>query len=152
MNKCPAGCDFSSTVSAGTQNIILIVEDEKKTRRDLQTYLQKKGYTVIGKNTVEDAEDCITEVGIGNIGLIVSGIKRRPLSQEYEGYAFFIRQISRDPELPFILISDDYAVRELPAVRSKDVSLLAKPFKLLDVLAAVQALMGKPGANRLFTR
>jgi DNA-binding NtrC family response regulator len=123
--------------------IILLLEDNEKIRNSLQAFLEHMGYTVISSGTVAEAEKYITDKRSRNIALIISDINLHPVSKELEGYAFFRRQTSKDPELPFILISGDYTVYELPAVRAGTVRFLAKPFKLNDLLSAVQSLLGK---------
>ena len=120
---------------------ILLVEDEERVRRALQSFLQRRGYEVIGVGTVEEAEKCITGRGCENIAVIISDINLHPDSEKQEGYEFFQRWTAEHPKLPFILISGDYSSWKLPAVRSGAVRLLAKPFNAYDLLAAVRSVL-----------
>jgi len=91
--------------------------------------------------SVEEADMCIKETGSENIAVIISDINLDPFSKELEGYAFFLHWSAEDPDLPFILISGDQSLWDLPAVRAEDVSFLAKPFNLYDLLATVRCVM-----------
>ena len=122
---------------------IVLVEDDESIRDVLQAFLEHEGYAVIASGTVAEAEKSIIDKGSGNIALVISDMDLQPVSKELEGYAFFRRQTSKDPELPFILISGDYTVWELPAVRAGTVSFLVKPFKLDDLLSAVRSVEKK---------
>ena len=123
------------------QATILLVEDEESVRLALHSFLRRRGYEVIGAGTVEEAEQCITERGSENIAVIVSGINLHPDSTGHEGYKFFQRWTAEYPDLPFILMSGDHTVWDLPAVRSGAVRVLVKPFSVYDLLAAVRSAL-----------
>lgn len=120
---------------------ILLVEDEECVRLPLHSFLQIHGYEIIAVETVEEAEQCITERGSENISAIVSDINLHPDSKEPEGYAFFQRWSAEHPDLPFILISGDPSSWDLPDVRSGTLRFLAKPFDVYDLLAAVRSVL-----------
>ena len=120
---------------------ILLVEDEECVRLPLHSFLQIHGYEIIAVETVEEAEQCITERGSKNISAIVSDINLHPDSKEPEGYEFFQRWSAEHPDLPFILISGDPSSWDLPDVRSGTLRFLAKPFDVYDLLAAVRSVL-----------
>jgi len=123
------------------QATILLVEDEESVRLALHSFLRRRGYEVIGAGTVEEAEQCITDRGNENIAVIVSDINLHPDSTGREGYKFFQRWTAEYPDLPFILMSGDHTVWDLPAVRSGAVRVLVKPFNVYDLLAAVRSAL-----------
>ena len=124
-----------------TQATILLVEEEERVRLALHSFLQRRGYEVIGVGTVEEAEQCLTGRESENIALIVSDINLHPNSTGHGGYTFFQRWTAEHLDLPFILISGDHTVWDLPAVRSGAVRFLAKPFNVYDLLAAVRSVL-----------
>jgi DNA-binding NtrC family response regulator len=123
------------------QNTILLVEDEERVRLALHSFLQRRGYEVIGAGTVEEAGQCIRGRGSENIAVIVSDLNLHPDSTGHEGYKFFQRWTAEYPDLPFILMSGDHTVCDLPAIRSGAVRLLVNPFNVYDLLAAVRSAL-----------
>ena len=134
-------CATMTEHTPAKQATILLVEDEERVRGALRSFLQRRGYEVIGVGTVEEAEQCITERGSENIAVIVSDINLHPDSKVLEGYEFFQRWKAEHPELPFILIGGDHSSWDLPAVRSGTVRFLVKPFNVYDLLAAVRSVL-----------
>ena len=127
--------------TSASQGTILLVENQERVRLELHSFLQHRGYEVIGVGTVEEAEQCITGRGNENIAVIVSDINLHPGSTGHDGYEFFRRWTAEYPDLPFILISGDHTVWDLQAVRSGAVRFLAKPFNVYDLLAAVRSVI-----------
>ena len=123
------------------QATIVLVEDEETVRSALDSFLQRRGYEVIGVGTVEEAEKRIKARSSENIAVIVSDIDLHPVSTELEGYAIFQRWAAEYPDLPLILISGDLTGWDLPAVRSGAVRFLVKPFNVYDLLAAVRSVL-----------
>jgi DNA-binding NtrC family response regulator len=118
----------SEKITSSEQASVFLVEEDPEARRTLRTLLQRWGYTVIAKKTTREAENFLVEVKGENIGLIIFDMNLHPVSRELEGYAFFRRQTVVNPGLPFILISTDYTIWDLPAVRSMAEHYLTKPF------------------------
>jgi DNA-binding NtrC family response regulator len=129
--------------------MILLVEDDEQIREDLDLFLQRAGFEVIGVGSVKDAEKCMAKTGIDKITAVISDIDLGPVSNELEGYSFFRRWTAREPELPFILISGDHLVWDLPAVRTKAACFLVKPFNPHDLIAAVQSALKEKLATGL---
>ena len=123
------------------QATILLVKDDERVRLALHAFLQRRGYEVIGVGTVEEAEQYITGRGSENVAVIVSDINLHPDSTGHVGYKFFQRWTAEYPDLPFILMSADHTVWDLPDVRSGAVRVLVKPFNVYDLLAAVRSVL-----------
>ena len=121
---------------------ILLVENDQSTLNALYYFLRRSGYEVIGASSVAEADWLMGVLGSANIAAVISDINLTSGKQEHEGYAFYRRWVSKDPDLAFILISGDPTVEHLPAVRSKDVCFLAKPFNLYTLLSTVRAVTG----------
>lgn len=122
---------------------ILLMEDDQRTLNVLYYFLKRSGYEVIGAGSEAEADWLMGVLGSENITAIISDINLTPGLREHEGYAFYRHWISKDPNLAFILISGDPTVEQLPAIRSKDVFFLAKPFNLNTLLAAVQLVTAR---------
>ena len=143
MSERFTGCSTTTEHTLAKQATIILVDDDDRARRALFACLQRPGYEVVGVETVEEADKCITRRGSENIALIVSDIHWRPDSKELERYVPFQRWIAEYPDLPLILISGDHRTWNLPAVRSGAVCCLAKPFNLYDLLSAVQSALSE---------
>jgi len=131
----------SSGVTASEQTSVLVIEEDTEARRALQAVLQYWGYTVIAKKTTREAENFLAEDRGENISLIIFDVNLHPVLKELEGYAFFRRQTAANPGLPFILISTDYTIWELPAVRSMTEHFLTKPFDSETLHTAVRSVV-----------
>jgi DNA-binding NtrC family response regulator len=88
-----------------SQATILLVEDEERVRLAQHSFLQHRGYEVIGVGTVEEAEQCLPGRESENIAAIVSDINLHLDSSGHEGYTFLQRWTGEHRDLPFILIS-----------------------------------------------
>lgn len=141
MSEWMMDCSMDSNHTTAKQATVLLVEDDEGSRHVLHYFLQRSGYNVISVGSVAAADTCVKEMGSENIAVIISDINLDPTSKEPEGYAFFLRWSAEDPDLPFILISGDRSLWDLPAVRAEDVCFLAKPFNLYDLLATVRCVM-----------
>jgi two-component system response regulator AdeR len=125
---------------SGKQTLLLL-EDDSRARYALQFFLQRAGYEVISAGTVEEADKCIAYKGSENLAAVISDINLDPGSEDCEGYSFFLRWADKYPDMPFILMSSDPSVWDLPAVRSDDVSFMPKPFNLYELLRTVGAVV-----------
>jgi DNA-binding NtrC family response regulator len=151
MNERLMNCSMAVKHTPAKQDTILLVEDDERVRHALHYFLQREDYAVIGAGSVKEAEKCIKEIGSENIAVIISDINLDPVALELGGYEFFLRWTAKNPALAFILISGDPTVGDLPAVRSKDVCFLAKPFNLYKLIAAVRSVLRKKTATGLLT-
>jgi DNA-binding NtrC family response regulator len=128
-------------LTASQHTSVLLVEEDREARRSLQALLKCWGYKVIAKKTTREAENFLATDSGENIGLIIFDMNLHPISKELEGYAFFRRQAAVNPELPFILISTDDTIWDLPAVRSMAEHFLTKPFDPEVLHSAVRSVL-----------
>ena len=131
------------------QETILLVEDDERVRYALQFFLQHVGYEVLGVGSVKEAETVLKIRGSRNMAAIISDVHLDPLTKQPDGYQFYLNWTAVDPDLPFILISGDPSVWDLPAVRSQEVCFLAKPFNFHELLAAVRSMLGEKSVTDL---
>jgi DNA-binding NtrC family response regulator len=136
-------CAIGNESAVCTERIVLLIEEYDYSRYALQALLKHWGYTVIGKKTIREAEAYLAEEGGKPIGLIIFDINLHPVSKEVEGYAFFRRQTEVNPDVPFILISADYTIWDLPSVRSMTAHFLTKPFDPEALRTAVRTVLNQ---------
>lgn len=141
MLKNSMDCARGNGAAACTERTVLLIEEYDYSRYALQALLKHWGYKVIGKKTTREAEAHLAEKGGKHIGLIIFDINLHPVSKEVEGYAFFRRQTEVNPDVPFILISADYTIWDLPSVRSMTAHFLTKPFDPEALRAAVRTVL-----------
>ena len=152
MSNRLMNCSLAAIAAPAWQKTILLVEDDERVRYALQFFLQRVGFEVIGAGSTAEAEKYIALRGNRNIAAVISDIHLNPVTKEPDGYAFYLRWTVKDPDLPFILISGDPTVWDLPAVRSQEVCLLAKPFNFHELLAAVRSMLAERSATDLTAR
>ena len=152
MNESWSDCSTVAIAAPVWQETILLVEDDERVRYALQFFLQNEGFEVIGAGSVAEAEKYITVRGPKNISAIISDIYLDPVTKTPDGYGFYQSWTAEDPDLPFILISGDPTVWELPAVRSQEVCFLPKPFNFHELLAAVRSILDERSAADMVTR
>jgi CheY-like chemotaxis protein len=140
MHEKSKGSLLATDRTSAKTATILLMENDQSTLNALYYFLRRSGYEVIGAGSEAEAEWLMGMIGTENISVIISDINLTSGSQEREGYEFYQRWISKDPDLAFVLISGDPTVGDLPAVRSKKVSFLAKPFNLYTLLDAVRSI------------
>ena len=118
MSEALMDCSTMRAQTPAKQAAILLGEFEEGLRCELYSFLQRRGYEVIGVDPLEETEKCITARGSENVAAIVCDINWHPISEELTGYEFFQRCKAEHPDLPFILISMEHKGWDLPAVRS----------------------------------
>jgi DNA-binding response OmpR family regulator len=114
--------------------MVLIIEDEKVSRKALARLLAAKGYTA---QTAESGEEALTLIGDGQrpqIALV-------DLDLPGMNGADFIRQLRRTrPGVPALLLTAADEDRIGPLARSRNIPYLRKPIdfrQLLDVLVTL---------------
>ena len=117
MSEMLMDCSTMTEHTPAKQAAILLGEFEEGLRCELYSFLQRRGYEVIGVGTLEETEKCITARGSENVAAIVCDISFHPVSEELAGYEFFQRWTTERPDLPFIVISRESTGWDLPAVR-----------------------------------
>ena len=124
-----------------SQITILIIDDDHIMQDFIREALGLLGCGVVTASESQEADEIIQQLGPGAIRLVITDIHLTAYSQHQEGYAFYQRWAATYPELPFLLISGDPNSRALPAIRTGDVSFLAKPFTVHQLHDAVWALL-----------
>ena len=152
MSESTMNLSVTTIATPAWQDTVLLVEDDERVRYALQYFLQHAGFEVIGVGSVDEAENIITVRGSKNIASVISDIHLDSVSKAPDGYAFYLRWAAEDPDLPFILISGDPTVWDLPAVRSQEVCFLAKPFNFHELLAALRSMLAENSTTEFVTR
>ncbi|WP_237216647.1 ATP-binding protein, partial [Falsiroseomonas oryziterrae] len=121
---------------------VLLVEDEPPLLRLAAEALRRAGFEVIAAGAAEEALDLV-ESGGARPAALVSDVVMPGL----DGFALAARLRAGDPDLPVLLVSG-YAEaalgRDLAAERLR---LLAKPYRLGDLVAEMRALLPADGAK-----
>ena len=120
---------------------ILVVDDDEAVRDFVGNALQLHGYTIMATATVQEAEDARQRLGDAQLGLVICDIHLTSNPQERAGYTLYQHWTTLVPDLPFLLMSGDRQAQQLPAIRAGVVRFLPKPFRIDDLLSAVQALI-----------
>lgn len=119
----------------------MIVEDEHLLRQGVQEMLEMNGYTVVGAG---DGVEALEWLGEAQIDLIITDL----VMPNMDGVDFVQRLRATHPETPVIVISgSSTAVRARYGLTSIDIPganiSMAKPFKIAQLLANVQALLAE---------
>lgn len=122
-------------------NEILLVEDDKYLREGLEETLKKEGYFVSACECIRDAVDLINSQ---NFSLIILDV----MLPDGSGFdlCISIRKSNNSVPILFLTACDD----EIQIVRGLDVGAddyVTKPFKLLELLSRVRALLRRNNNN-----
>ena len=114
---------------------ILVVDDDKNTRRLIQAVLEAERYTV---STAADGEEALGVLAETHIDLIVLDI----MMPRMDGYAFTETLRAANNELPILMVS----ARQLPADRHKGFLVgtddyITKPIDTEEMLLRIKALL-----------
>ena len=120
---------------------ILVVDDNKHTRRLMRAVLEAEQYTVF---TAEDGEEALTIMDREHIDLVVLDI----MMPKMDGYAFTEALRSVENELPILMVS----AKQLPADRKKGFLLgiddfMTKPVDEEEMLLRIKALLRRAKIN-----
>ena len=129
------------------RHTILIIEDEAAIREILHEALHTYGYSALTAATVQEAEEIRHRLDPEVISLVLADINLSHTPHGQEGYDLFQRWTEAHPALPFVLMSAAASSLALPAVRTRSVRFLAKPFDLDALLDVVQALLREETAT-----
>ena len=119
---------------------VLIVDDDEEIRDILEDTLSLYGYSVVTAATINEAEAAWQTLGFPAIGLVICDVHLTEDEEAQEGYRLCQHWKKRYPPLPFMLISGDLAMKELPAVRAGAAHFVAKPFALPEFLETVRRI------------
>jgi DNA-binding response OmpR family regulator len=114
---------------------ILVVDDDKNTRRLMRAILEAENYTVF---TAEDGEKAIEVMGSEHIDLVVLDI----MMPKMDGYEFTQTLRSVQNELPILMVS----AKQLPADRKQGFHVgiddfMTKPVDEEEMLLHIKALL-----------
>lgn len=114
---------------------ILVVDDDKNTRRLLQAVLENERYTVF---TAENGEDALDKMDKEHIDLVVLDI----MMPKMDGYAFTRTLRENQNNLPILMVS----AKQLPADRRKGFIVgtddyMTKPIDEVEMLLRIKALL-----------
>jgi len=114
---------------------VLVVDDDKNTRKLMRAVLERENYTVI---TAEDGEDALNKLGSSHIDLVILGI----MMPKIDGYEFTKLIREEDDNLPILMIS----AKQLPDDRRKGFMVgtddyMTKPVDEQEMLLRIKALL-----------
>ena len=113
---------------------ILIVEDDKKLRDELEIFLNKNGYKV---ETMEDFSNTIEDILRRKVDLILLDINLPGFDGEY-----VLKEIRKVSEVPIIIItSRDNEIDELLSMNYGADHYVTKPFNIQILLAKINSVL-----------
>ena len=113
---------------------ILIVEDDKKLRDELEIFLNKNGYKV---ETMEDFSNTIEDILRREVDLILLDINLPGFDGEY-----VLKEIRKVSEVPIIIItSRDNEIDELLSMNYGADHYVTKPFNIQILLAKINSVL-----------
>lgn len=114
---------------------VLVVDDDKNTRRLLKAVLESENYTV---STAENGQDALEVMDAEHIDLVIVDI----MMPKMDGYDFTKTVRENDDNMPILMIS----AKQLPADRRKGFLVgiddyMTKPVDEVEMLLRVKALL-----------
>lgn len=114
---------------------VLVVDDDKNTRRLLKAVLESENYTV---STAENGQDALGVMDAEHIDLVIVDI----MMPKMDGYDFTKTVRENDDNMPILMIS----AKQLPADRQKGFLVgiddyMTKPVDEVEMLLRVKALL-----------
>ena len=123
---------------------IIIVEDDKIIREELQSFLSKYGYEVVAPSEFENIVEFILNE---NANLVLLDINL-PL---FDGYYIF-REVRKKSEVPIIVVtSRDSDMDELMSINLGADDFVTKPYNTQILLARIGALLKRSGSSTVST-
>ena len=113
---------------------ILIVEDDKKIRKELETYLNKNGYIAKG---LEKFDNTIQDILNENADLILLDI-----NLPYTDGEFVCKEVRKTSDVPIIMVtSRDNEIDELMSLNCGADQYVTKPYNIQILLAKINGLL-----------
>ena len=123
---------------------IIIVEDDKIIREELQSFLSKYGYEVVAPSEFENIVEFILNE---NANLVLLDINL-PL---FDGY-YICREVRKKSEVPIIVVtSRDSDMDELMSINLGADDFVTKPYNTQILLARIGALLKRSGSSTVST-
>ena len=113
---------------------ILIVEDDKKIRKELETYLNKNGYIAKG---LEKFDNTIQDILNENADLLLLDI-----NLPYSDGEFVCKEVRKTSDVPIIMVtSRDNEIDELMSLNCGADQYVTKPYNIQILLAKINGLL-----------
>ena len=113
---------------------ILIVEDDKKLRKELETFLTKHGFTAKG---LEKFDNTIQDILTENADLILLDINLPYIDGE-----FVCKEVRKTSDVPIIMVtSRDNEIDELMSLNYGADQYVTKPYNIQILLAKINGLL-----------
>ena len=123
---------------------IIIVEDDKIIREELQSFISKYGYEVVAPSEFENIVEFILNE---NANLVLLDINL-PV---FDGY-YICREVRKKSEVPIIVVtSRDSDMDELMSINLGADDFVTKPYNTQILLARIGALLKRSGSNTVST-
>ena len=123
---------------------IIIVEDDKIIREELQSFLSKYGYEVVAPSEFENIVEFILNE---NANLVLLDINL-PV---FDGY-YICREVRKKSEVPIIVVtSRDSDMDELMSINLGVDDFVTKPYNTQIFLARIGALLKRSGSSTVST-
>ena len=123
---------------------IIIVEDDKIIREELQSFLSKYGYEVVAPSEFENIVEFILNE---NANLVLLDINL-PL---FDGY-YICREVRKKSEVPIIVVtSRDSDMDELMSINLGADDFVTKPYNTQILLVRIGALLKRSGSSPVST-
>ena len=120
---------------------ILVVDDDKSVRAMLILVLTRAGYNV---DTAHDGIDGLTKLRANKYDLLISDNKMPGLTG-----VEMIQQLHSDRiTLPIIMASGTLRTKDVVDLDNPLFTILAKPYRLVDLLALVKTFLATNGTGR----
>ncbi|WP_102398766.1 response regulator transcription factor [Haloimpatiens massiliensis] len=113
---------------------ILIVEDDKKIRGELSTFLSKNGYVC---EVLDDFNNVVKDIMSKEIDLVLLDINL----PSFDGY-YVCREVRKKSQVPIIVVtSRDTEIDELMALNLGADDFITKPYNLQILLAHISSVL-----------
>ena len=119
------------------QHKILVVDDEKMTRRNLDHVFKKDGYSV---KTAASGVEALDLLELGAFDVIVTDLKM----EKVDGIDILVHAKAKDPSTEVIIITGYATVtKAIEAIQKGSYHFLTKPLKLNEIRATIQKALFK---------
>jgi len=125
------------TLRLGRQYRILVVDDEKMTRKNLEHVFTKDGYLV---DTATDGAEALEMINRETFDVIVTDLKM----EKVDGMTVLEQAKAKDPSIAVIVITGYASVTTaIDAIKKGSHHFIAKPLRLDEIRSVIQSALGK---------
>jgi two-component system cell cycle sensor histidine kinase/response regulator CckA len=122
---------------------VLVVDDDVTTRAAMRRLLERSGYAVIVAEDGEDALRLLERTHVP-VDLLLTDVQMPGI----HGDALAARVRETWPDLPVLFVSGEPSNERLAAETTGRAAFVAKPFLPVELLTAVQEVLGLPPLER----